>query len=846
MNRTTFFYIFLSVLMFSTLQLSAIWESEGLYGGRMMSAVRLGDNLFAGTFGGGPGIHKSTDNGTSWTLIAEDMQTTQLFTDGTSLYAVSWYVIYRSDDAGESWVPISPEMGSIWAFHFIEFSGDYLFFFNKNKVYRTISQNPTWASWEDVSGVFTSENYIISSVAVQNNSIIVGVEYPNVVNKGGFFRSTDFGNSWTQINNGYGLWAQGNLLTDRFPSVWALEYHEGILFAGIRKFNGTPQGLWKSMDNGDSWVHVGFLNDTEVRSIFSFNGNIYVGTSQDGIYKSTNGGNSWNLENGELNIHQYFLVRQMLEGTNGNIVAITDISILISEDEGENWIVSNTGINELGIDAFGMIDEDIFVSSAEGGVFRSTDNGQSWTDINPNGITALTYVKAMETALWLSVSSDPAFAFTSGDRGDTWNLVFSPTGSSFQSVVEHNQYLYVTTNDDGDGIARSSDYGQTWETLSINNGAVAPKRLVSFGDAIYAGDWNTGQIWRTADDGQNWTATGANGFPWGASVTGNDDYVFISGDAVYSGIFRSNNNGETFTFLDDKGYIEVYDNFILQKWFDSVTEKWVTRRSYNNGDSWELVTNKFFGGNTYFLVEANNRLYALSGGQHYQSIDEGATWISISSPPVSDLRSDFWVKGTTIFQGTITSGLWNRSEPLPDLNTLAADEVTYSGATLNGTVNPNESICVVGFEYGLTTEYGQQIVAIPEVVSGLNPVFVTAELTDLEADKTYNYRVVATNANGLVYGPNRSFTTLMVGLDDSQEKKCQPEIFPNPVGDQLYINNAELVNRLVIINAMGQLVIDRHIDGTNTINTATLTDGVYMLKMQLKDNTSIVKRFIKN
>jgi len=42
----------------------------------------------------------------------------------------------------------------------------------------------------------------------------------------------------------------------------------------------------------------------------------------------------------------------MLEGTNGNIVAITDISILISEDEGENWIVSNTGINELGIVRF--------------------------------------------------------------------------------------------------------------------------------------------------------------------------------------------------------------------------------------------------------------------------------------------------------------------------------------------------------------------------------------------------------------------------------------------------------------------------------------------------------------
>lgn len=846
MNHKTFFYILLSVLMFSTIQLSAGWESQGLYGGRMMSAVRLGENLFAGTFGGGPGIYKSTDNGESWTLIAEDMQTTQLFTDGASLYAVSWHVIYRSDDAGESWVPISPEMGSIWAFHFIEFSGDYLFFFNKNKVYRTTSQNPSWASWEDVSGVFTAENYIISSVAVQNDTIIVGVEYPNVINKGGFFRSTDFGNNWTQINNGYGLWAQGNLLTDRFPTIWALEYHEGTLFAGIRNFNGVPQGLWKSMDYGDSWVHVGFLNDTEVRSIFSFNGNIYAGTSQDGIFKSTNGGNSWNLENGGLNIHQYFVVRQLLEGTNGNMVAITDISILISEDEGENWSVRNTGINELSIDAFGIMDDDIFVSSAKGGVFKSTDNGQSWIDINPDGITALRYIYVMETMLWLSYSSDPTYAFTSGDKGETWNVIMAPSENGFQSVVEHNQYLFVTTNAEGGGMSRSGDYGQTWENISINNGAVAPKALVSFGGAIYVGDHNTGQIWRSIDNGQTWTATGATGFPWGAKVTGNDEYVFISGDAAYSGIFRSNNNGESFTFLEDKGFIEVYANFILHKWFDPVTEKWVTRRSYNNGDSWELVTNKFFGGNAYFLIEANDRLYALSNSQHFQSIDDGASWISISSPQPSDLRSDFWLKGSTIFQGTLNSGLWNRNEPAPDINTLAAEDVTYFGAMLNGTVNPNESICVVGFEYGLTTEYGQQIVASPEVVSGVNPVFVTAELTGLEADKTYNYRVVATNANGLVYGPNRSFTTLMVGLDDSQEKKDQPEIFPNPVTDQLYIKNANLVNRLVIINAMGQPMIDRYIDGAQTINTATLRDGVYMLKMQLKDNTSIVKRFIKN
>jgi hypothetical protein len=40
-------------------------------------------------------------------------------------------------------------------------------------------------------------------------------------------------------------------------------------------------------------------------------------------------------------------------------MAITDISILKSDDAGESWSVSVNGINELGIDSFGAIDETI-------------------------------------------------------------------------------------------------------------------------------------------------------------------------------------------------------------------------------------------------------------------------------------------------------------------------------------------------------------------------------------------------------------------------------------------------------------------------------------------------------
>jgi hypothetical protein len=98
------------------------------------------------------------------------------------------------------------------------------------------------------------------------------------------------------------------------------------------------------------------------------------------------------------------------------------------------------------------------------------------------------------------------------------------------------------------------------------------------------------------------------GFPWGAAVTGKDNFVFLSGDAAYPGIFRSPDFGVTFTLLDNKGFIEVYSDYIHQKWFNDVSNKWITRRSYDYGDTWEIVSDKFFAGNQYYLKQANGLL----------------------------------------------------------------------------------------------------------------------------------------------------------------------------------------------------------------------------------------------
>ena len=97
---------------------------------------------------------------------------------------------------------------------------------------------------------------------------------------------------------------------------------------------------------------------------------------------------------------------------------------------------------------------------------------------------------------------------------------------------------------------------------------------------------------------------------------------------------------------------------------------------------------------------------------------------------------------------------------VPTVVTTAAFAVTPSAATLNGTVNPNNTTATVSFEYGLTTAYGSSATATPSTVSGITVTGVSAALTGLLPNTLYHYRVNGTNGAGIANGTDLTFTTL--------------------------------------------------------------------------------------
>jgi len=93
----------------------------------------------------------------------------------------------------------------------------------------------------------------------------------------------------------------------------------------------------------------------------------------------------------------------------------------------------------------------------------------------------------------------------------------------------------------------------------------------------------------------------------------------------------------------------------------------------------------------------------------------------------------------------------------PTAVTLAADNVTSSGARLRGQSNPNGTPTSVFFQFGTTTNYGSVSASI-SIGGGVNLVSFSATV-NLMASTTYHYRLCASSSAGTNYGSDMTFTT---------------------------------------------------------------------------------------
>lgn len=106
---------------------------------------------------------------------------------------------------------------------------------------------------------------------------------------------------------------------------------------------------------------------------------------------------------------------------------------------------------------------------------------------------------------------------------------------------------------------------------------------------------------------------------------------------------------------------------------------------------------------------------------------------------------------------------------VPAATTGNANNLTQTGAKLNGSVKPNNEATTWHFEYGTTTAYGTNTPEQGPVAPGSGTTNVAADIGSLSPGTVYHYRLVATNASGSIPGKDRTFTTRpAVSLDASK------------------------------------------------------------------------------
>lgn len=103
--------------------------------------------------------------------------------------------------------------------------------------------------------------------------------------------------------------------------------------------------------------------------------------------------------------------------------------------------------------------------------------------------------------------------------------------------------------------------------------------------------------------------------------------------------------------------------------------------------------------------------------------------------------------------------------PVPVVANLSVSAVTAGTASLHGMVNPNSNATTAQFEYGLDTTYGSVANVTLSPNDGSTAQAVEAAITDLQPNRTYHYRLSATNAVGTVHTSSGTFATLFTDAD---------------------------------------------------------------------------------
>ncbi|HQZ96418.1 MAG TPA: YCF48-related protein [Pyrinomonadaceae bacterium] len=333
---------------------------------------------------------------------------------------------------------------------------------------------------------------------------------------GGFFRSTDGGETWKEskelkgesihsmtqspvdpklilLGTTRGVWSSKNSgeSWEKISST-TMPVNIDSLAIDPRTENTIYAGTWwrayKSTDAGKNWrlIRDGMIDDSDVFAVTlnPKNPDHVIASACSGIYESFNGGEKWAKINGIPS--QSRRTRDILQHPTipGTVYAATTEGFWMTTNGGKSWALTtqrNLEINSIAVHP----DEPnrVFIGTNNYGVMVSNDGGRNFQQTNTNFSSRFTYLVTPDVqkanrlyAATHNTATGGGFFFVSDDSGATWKQSIGldvgrvRTFTLRQDETNPNS-MFLGTNL---GIFRTTDRGNSWTQLAAAKPAAKP------------------------------------------------------------------------------------------------------------------------------------------------------------------------------------------------------------------------------------------------------------------------------------------------------------------------------------------------------------------------------------